>query len=240
MGNHDPDRLWKLLNAALEEEKEPEDEFLKAVYGVLRGTISDETIEYALDLIRNDSYREALIVFFLSGGTCSEISHSLNIPVAQLEIFQRLIIDVTAFKHKLHLLEFVHAFTAQIKNPKLASLLEAGMLMGPAAVEHHFQHGKEAVEFIQTELADRLLLVSFYKGIIAQGAAINSPESREALRWGQAFFKNVSLRENIGKDKNKEETEAFALIMPFRNTTTPDEADIEVKDILHGDGNSPT
>lgn len=234
MEKHAPDRLWKSLCEALDKDEEPDDELLKAVYGVLKGTTANETISAVLDLVHSTRYREELIIFFLSGASCEDISRSLKIPVAQLEIFRKLVIDLTAFRHKLHFREFTREFKKQLQDPELAQLLEVGLLLGPDAIEYHFQHGKESVNFLHTDLADKLLVVAFYKGIIARGASIDSPEAREALRWSQSYFKNANLREHMSKDKNKEELEALALIEAFRTSKTPDEANIDISQILHG------
>ena len=161
MEKHTPDRLWKSLCEALEKDEEPDNELLKTVYGVLKGTIVNEEISTVLDLIHNTRYREELIIFFLSGASCEDISRSLKIPPVQLEIFRKLIIDVTAFQHKLQFREFTREFKKQLQDPELVQLLEAGLLLGPDAIEYHFQHGKESVDFAHTELADKLLAVAF-------------------------------------------------------------------------------
>ena len=89
MEKHTPDRLWKSLCEALEKDEEPDNELLKTVYGVLKGTIVNEEISTVLDLIHNTRYREELIIFFLSGASCEDISRSLKIPPVQLEIFRK-------------------------------------------------------------------------------------------------------------------------------------------------------
>lgn len=233
MEKNTPDHRWQSLCKAIDAQTEPADDFLKMIYRGFKNKKIGDTIKEALDLIRNDRYREELIIFFLSGASCNDVSRSLNIPKAQLEVFQKLILDMSAFKHKLHLREFIQEFKKSLTDPELVNLLEVGLLLGPDAIEYHFQHGRESINFLHTDLADKLLLVTFYKGIIARGASIDSPEAREALRWSQAYFKNVNVREHLSKDKNREETEALALIEAFRSSKTPDEANIDVSNILH-------
>lgn len=232
MIHDDPARLWNEIRKALDEEKPPKEPFLKAVYDVMLGNITNEDIAETLELIKIPEYREPLVAYFLSGASIKEMSDNLRIDVKILRNFEKLMMDRTAFKHKLHWRLYAEKFAENCETEEGQKLVRSGMLMGPMAIAFHLQHGNERITVSDKELAEKLAQTSFFKGVIAKGAPVTSAEAREAFRWSQLHMKQVAAKKNID-DSDDLETDALAAIERFVSTKTPEEVGVKTDEILH-------
>jgi len=232
MNKDDPAWRWGEVLKALDSGEVPTDPFLKAVYDVMQGTIENTEIAEALELIRIPEYREPVIAFFLSGASIKEMSTHLNMSEKILRHFEKLVMDRTAFKHKLHWRRYANTYADNCETDEGKALVHAGMLMGPMSIAYHLQHGAEKITMSDKELIDRLAQTSFFKGIVAKGVPITSVEAREALRWAQTHPKLVAAKNGI--DENDElELSAMAEIERFVTSKTPEEIGVKPEDILH-------
>jgi len=232
MRNDDPARLWNEVREALEQEKAPKEPFLKAVYDVMTGKIKNEDIEEALELIKVAEYREPIMAYFLSGATIKEMAQNLHMSEKVLRHFEKLMMDRSAFKHKLHWRRYAKQYAEACETKEGKALVESGMLMGPVAISFHLQHGNETLTTSDKELAEKLAQTSFFKGLVARGTNITSLEAREALRWAQLHMKQVAAKANID-DSDELEQDAMAAIERFVSTKTPEELGVKPGEILH-------
>ncbi len=157
---------------------------------------------------------------------------NLKMSKKVLRNFEKLLMDRTAFKHKLHWKRYAAEYSKQCSTDEGKALVNSGMLMGPMAIAFHLQHGNETLTFSDKDLSEKLAQTSFFKGIVAKGTPVTSAEAREALRWSQLHVKQVAAKANID-DSDDLELDALATIERFVTTKTPDEVGVKPEDILH-------
>lgn len=230
-----PDARWRALVQAIHSETEPADPFLLDIYLAQIGKKDNETYKYAYDLASVIDDRDVLVAYFLSGAEISEISTSLAIPVAVLEVFSQLIIDKSVFRNKLELLRYAEFYKTNA-TAKGGELIELGVVQGPFALMHYFLHGHEELPVDSKMYARAMMHQAFYFGMMSRGNNIRSGVTQQSLKWLSATASLLKDYDRILGDSHDSD-EALLEIEKRKMTQTPKELGVNVADILHSAAN---
>jgi hypothetical protein len=208
-----PDRKWRQYRQLLESKKAITDPLLQRVDAVRNKKLVDEDVAYALDLIENADHRDDIIAFLLSGAEVVTISDWLRIPLPVMEIFCELCFNTLEFRNKLEIRSYARRYAEEYAQPENADLIGSAILLGPDYMKYYFQQGGEKVEMDPREFAKSLIQQSFHLSRVARGNPINSPATKEALRWLNAASKLISGYDKVtGDGMNDDDNEAIVAI----------------------------
>lgn len=227
----EPDARWQAFLKALKDKKEPTDPLVLAVYNAHLGKTLSDVYDYVCDLARNPDDRDAVVAFFLSGATIDETSRSLKIPTEVLEIFGKLVIDISIFRNKLELLRYSHQYKRGATK-RGADLIELGIVQGPYSLMHHFLHGHEELDIDPKMFARTMMQQAFYFGMLARGNSIKSSVTKESLRWLTTTASLMKDYDRILGDSHDSD-EALLEIEKRKMTHTPLELGTSVEEFLH-------
>jgi hypothetical protein len=229
-----PDRKWRLYCQLVEGKKAIHDPLLQQVDAVRNNKIQNDDISYALDLIENADHRDGIVAFLLSGADILSVSSWLHIPAGVLDVFCELCFNKAEFRNKLEIRSYAREYAQNQAQPENADLISAAILLGPEYMMYHFQHGNEKVSMDPREFAKNLIHQSFHLSRVARGNPINSPATKEALRWLNAAAKLITGYDKVvGDDLSDDDNEAMVAIEEVRITKSSAEFSQEVN-ILPG------
>jgi hypothetical protein len=216
---------------AVKSETAPTDPFILTAYNAYTRIDVNEPYEYACDLIRKQDDKDVVVAFFLSGAGAKETAKSLGIPEDVLEIFRKLVIDLSVFRNKLELLRYAQTYrtTATAKG---SELVELGVVQGPFALMHHFLHGHEELDVDSKMYARSMMQQAFYFGMMSRGNTIKSSVTQQSLKWLSATASLLKDYDRILGDSHDSD-EALLEIEKKQMTKTPEELGVNVSDILH-------
>ena len=99
---------------------------------------------------------------------------------------------------------------------------------------YHFQQGNEEVSMDPRELAKNLISQSFHLSRVARGNPINSPATKEALRWLNAAAKLITGYDKVpGDDLTNEDSEAMVAIEEVKIARSVEEAGLTREIVAH-------
>lgn len=230
-----PDRKLRILNSALESETPPADPLLHTIYSVMKNIpLSDPTIDItqiqqAIDLIGNDQHRYSLTAYFLSGASEKQIAASLHIPEYAVHIFGQLVINMSEFRNKLELRDYVRMIEQTCPDEDARKEIQCGYLYGPVYLQLHWKHGNEAVDVKEKDITTALLLSSYEKGILAKNAPVNSVAAREGLKWQAHTLKILPVHNNLDEKEDLLEEAVLAI----KRRQDQKKSEINPADIMH-------
>jgi hypothetical protein len=234
-----PDSQWKQLCAAVEKGKPPKDAFLKKLYTVIKNADDDgnlvptkdnEKLIYVLQLIQNTKHRYSLIAYFISGATTEQIAEGLNIDPEVVDMFGSLIIDMTAFRNKLELRDYAVYIEGVCPKEDLKKEIQCGYLYGPAYLNVVWQHGNEAITLREKDVTKAMLLMGYEKVMLAKNSPVESPATREVLKWHSQVLKTIPVHNNIDESDDLMED---AIISIERRKKELEEEQVDPSRIVH-------
>lgn len=226
-----PDARYRLFLQAVDDRQPPDDLLALACYRAHTGHTPSEEHLYACELAGNPEDRDALVAFYLSGATSNETSESLGIPLAVLDIFGRLAIDMTVFRNKLELLRYVIEYKKTATETG-SQLIDLGTVQGPVALMYHFLHGHEDLPIDSKNYARSMMNQAYYFSMTARGNSIKSGVSKEALRWLSATSNLMKDYERLIVDTH-DNTEMMLAIDSVKSTYTAEELNLDPKTFMH-------
>lgn len=231
MKHPEPDAKWQQFLVALKEKKAPTDPLVLAVYNTYLGKNNNALYSYACDLARIPDNRDVIVAFFLSGATVEETSHSLHIPTNVLEVFGKLVIDLSTFRNKLELLRYAQEYKRRATK-KGAELVELGIVQGPFSLMHYFRHGHEEIPVDAKVYAREMMQQAFYFGMLSRGNSIKAPVTKEAWKWLSTTAGLIKDYDRLLGDSHDSD-EALLEIEKKKMTQTPEEFGVNPKEFLH-------
>jgi hypothetical protein len=216
---------------AIQSKKAPTDPITLNAYNSHFQTAKNDHYEYACDLAQELEDRDVLVAFFLSGADHEEISKSLRIPIPVLEIFEKLVIDLSVFRNKLEMFRYAQHYRSSATE-KGSQLVELGVVQGPFALMHHFLHGHEELPVDAKMYARAMMQQAFYFGMLSRGNTIKSSVTKESLRWLSTTASLLKDYDRILGDSHDSD-EALLEIEKRKMTQTPLELGTVVDEILH-------
>lgn len=227
-----PDRKWRQYCKLVETKKAILDPLLLQVDAVRHGKLEDDDIAYALDLIEDPEHKDGIIAFLLSGEDLMGIATWLRIPLPVLEIFCALCFDRNEFRNKLELRSYARKYAREIAQPENTELIASAILLGPKYMMYHFQTGNEEMPMDPREFAKNLIHQAFHISRVARGNPINSPASKEALRWLNAASKLITGYDKVpGDDLTDDDSEAMIAIEEVKISRSVTELGLAPDDI---------
>jgi hypothetical protein len=152
----------------------------------------------------------------------------LYIPLPVLELFCDLCFNKTEFRNKLEIRSYAKTYAQNYAKPENADLIASAVLLGPEYMLYHFQQGAEKVNLDPREFARNLIHQSFHMSRVARGNPINSPATKEALRWLNAAAKLIAGYDKVqGDELNDVDNEAMIALEEVQLTKTPEEFQLE-------------
>ncbi len=234
-----PDSRWKQLCEAVEEERPPLDGLLEKLYTVIMNADSKgnlvETPDnwrliYVLQLINNPQHKYSLIAYFISGATVEQIANGLQIDKDVVTMFGSLVIDMSAFRNKLELKDYVVHLEDTCPDDDVRTEIKCGYLYGPAYLGIVWQHGNESIQLREKDITKAMLLMGFEKGMLAKNAPLESSASREVLKWHSQLLKTIPVHNNI--DESDDLMEEAIVSIERRKKEREDEI-IDPSRIIH-------
>lgn len=226
-----PDARWREFLKAIQSNTEPTDPVVLEAYNSRLQVVKNDDYEYACDLAQELEDRDVLVAFFLSGADPEEISNSLHIPIPVLEIFKKLVIDLSVFRNKLEMFRYAQHYRSSATE-KGSQLVELGVVQGPFALLHHFLHGHEELPVDAKMYARAMMQQAFYFGMMSRGNTIKSSVTKESLRWLATTATLLKDYDRILGDSHDSD-EALLEIEKRKMTQTPLELGTSVDEILH-------
>lgn len=229
-----PDRKWRQYCQLIESKKESRDPLLRKIDEVRKGTKKDPDIEYVLDLIENPSYRDEVTAFLMSGADLDMISTWIRVPIPVLELFCELCFDQAEFRNKLEWRAYAVKYANECALPEHADLIRSAILLGPSYMMYHFQQGNEQVVLDPRDFAKSLIQQAFHLSRVAKGNPINSPATKESLRWLNAAAKLLTGYDKvIGEDMDDDDNEALIAIEEVKISRTTEECGFTPETVMH-------
>lgn len=239
MSHLHPDSRWKQLCEAVEKGKPPKDPLLKKLYTVIKNADSDgnlvetkdnKNLIYVLQLIQNPHHKYSLIAYFVSGATPEQIATGLDIDQEVVELFGMLIIDMTAFRNKLELRDYVVYIEETCPEEDIKKEIQCGYLYGPAYLGVVWQHGNEVIKLREKDITKAMLLMGYEKVMLAKNSPLESSASREVLKWHAQMLKTIPVHGNIDES---EEVMEEAIVSIERRKKELEEERIDPERIVH-------
>jgi len=219
-----PDRKWRQYCQLKESKKAIADPLLQKVDAVRNGKLKDDEVEYVLDLIENPDHKDSVIAFLLSGAEISVISTWLYIPVSVLDLFCELCFNKSEFRNKLEIRSYAKYYAQSMAQLANADLIASAILLGPEYMMYHFQQGSEKVSMDPRDFARNLINQAFHMSRVARGNSINSPATKEALRWLNTAAKLLTGYDKVPGDADSDDdNEAMVAIESVRLTKSQEE-----------------
>jgi hypothetical protein len=229
-----PDRKWRQYCQLVENKKEIRDPLLQKIDAVRRKTKRDEDIEYVLDLIENPDYRDQVTAFLMSGAELDMVSTWVQVPVPVLELFCELCFNRSEFRNKLEWRAYAIQYASNCAQPEHAELIRSALLLGPSYMMYHFQQGDEQVALDPKNFAKGLIQQAFHLSRVARGNPINSPATKESLRWLNAAAKLLTGYDKVlGEDMNDDDNEALIAIEAVKISRTAEECGLDKDTVMH-------
>lgn len=229
-----PDRKWRSYLQLLESKKAITDPLLQRIDSVRNKKRHDKDVEYVLDLIDNPDHKDSIVAFLLSGADLMTISTWLYIPVSVLEMFCTLCFDKSEFRNKLEIRSYAKEYASTIAQPGNADLIASAIVLGPDYMMYHFQQGAEKVTMDPRDFAKSLINQAFHMSRVARGNPINSPATKEALRWLSAAAKLLTGFDKVPGDADSDDdNEAMVAIEQVKITHSLDEVGLPKDAIAH-------
>ena len=236
-----PDRQWQMLCHAVETKTPPQDKFLGEIYNVivqLQALKEDESIVETpenrvvlrtLALINNPEHRYSVMAYFLSGATVDQIAGSLRIEDSVVDMFGRLIIDMSEIKNKLELRDYARQVEQGCPNEDLKKEIQCGYLYGPNYLQIYWKHGNESVDLKEKDITKALLLMGFEKGMLSRNTPINSADTKEALKWSGHILRIIPVHNSI----EEKESLLEEAILAIKKRQGDVKEEIDPADIIH-------
>lgn len=218
----------------VEEKKAIRDPLLQQINKVRQGTLKDEDVEYALDLIEDANYRDNVIAFLLSGATPMVVSEWLQIPVKVVDLFCELCFEKAEFRNKLEWRSYALKYAQDYALPENADLVRSAIVLGPQYMKYHFQQGEEVVPLDARDLARSLIHQAFHFSRVARGNSINSAASKEALRWLNTASKLLTGYDKIpNEESNDDDNDAWIAIEEVKISQSVEECGLPKDAVMH-------
>lgn len=211
------------------------DPLLQKVDAVRNGKFQDDELEYVLDLIENPNYKDEVIAFLLSGADLPLISSCLRIPIPVLEIFCELCFNHTEFRNKLEWRAYAVKYAKDIAQSENADLIRSAILLGPSYMVYHFQQGNEQINLDPRDFAKHLIQEAFHLSRVAKGNPINSPATKESLRWLNAAAKLLTGYDKVLSDNmdDNDNDDALVAIEEVKISRGIEECDFSKDSVMH-------
>jgi hypothetical protein len=229
-----PDRKWRQYCQLVASKKETRDPLFQKIDAVRKGTKRDEEIEYVLDLIENPHYRDEITAFLMSDADLDMVSTWTRVPISVLELFCELCFDRAEFRNKLEWRAYAIKYANDCALPEHADLIRSAILLGPTYMMYHFQQGNEQVVLDPKDFAKSLIQQAFHLSRVAKGNSINSPATKESLRWLNAAAKLLTGYDKVlGEDINDDDNEAIVAIEKVIISRTTEECGFSKDAVIH-------
>lgn len=229
-----PDRKWRLYCQLAENKKELRDPLLQKIDAIRRGTKHDTDIEYTLDLIEDVNSHDEIIAFLLSGADLVTIATWIQVPLTVLELFCELCFDRAEFRNKLEWRAYATKYAREYAQPEHVDLIRSAVLLGPSYMMYYFQQGNEQVALDPRDFAKSLIQQAFHLSRVARGNPINSPATKESLRWLNAASKLLTGYDKVvGDEMSDDDNEAIVAIEEVKITRTVEECGFDKESVIH-------
>ena len=229
-----PDRKWRQYCQLVANKKEIRDPLLQKIDAVRKGPKRDEEIEYVLDLVENPQYRDEITAFLMSDADLDMVSTWTRVPIPILELFCELCFDRAEFRNKLEWRAYAIKYANDCALPENADLVRSAILLGPTYMMYHFQQGSEQVMLDPKDFAKSLIQQAFHLSRVAKGNPINSPATKESLRWLNAAAKLLSGYDKVlGEETNDDDDEAMIALEEVKITRTAEECGLDKEKVMH-------
>ena len=175
MPSRNPDFRFRAVQEAVKRKITPIDARERALYLLLTNGGNDETIAYAHELYQSEYQREVLQAWIAAGATSADIETNLRVPSAVSDAYRWLFFDLTAFRDRLALLEWVNTYRG---TPFGKTVLQQAVMTGLKGLQWQFNLGDVKVDpkaVIQQAMTD-----SFYRSRAGRLAGITSAEAEAA------------------------------------------------------------
>lgn len=222
------------MKAAFISKTRPTDDYVGLVYDVCTGTVQNDNITYAIDLLTNDEHRDTLQAFFLCSASMEQVNRALEIPIPVLEHVKKLVMDTSQFRNRLE--RFAYARDIVDDPDRLTArgreYVRTGMSKGPDILSKHFHLGDEEVDLDPKKLVRYFVETAYYLGANARGNSVTAETTKQARMWMLDTLKFMDAYKeacNTSSDVN----EALIAIEERKNTTNISELGLTPDEIFH-------
>lgn len=227
-----PDWRWIEVNGSVASKKPPQDDFQLKVYNVIIGESLDPFMTHVLEIHEMPQFRDTMTAFFLSGATLDQIHIGLKVDMETLAAYEKLFFDRSAFRNRMEERFYAEMYLdSESFSDDGRQQIKCGLLYGVYSLLERWMGG-DIIEIPAREVASKFIMTAFNKAQIAKNSSINSPEAREAFKWGVSSVR-TTIEKDAMKDADNIETNALVAIQKRKATLTPQEAGIPLDQILH-------
>ena len=218
---------------AIEKDEPPVDNFLAAVYRVLKGEAEGDTVVDALEWVQDPEFRDVMSAFILSGAAVELVCNVLEVEPEVVHNFCELVLDKKVFKHRLEMRRYAQQYVAHVcSSEAMANLIKKAIIEGPTVVESFVLTGEERLSISRADMAANLAQMAYTKAMTVRHADLTDEESQEALKWHGSALRAISSLDSIN-DVADNELDALLAIERQDTTTTAEAMGIKPEDLLH-------
>jgi len=194
-----------------------------------RKPCSDATVEYAYDLYRNTEHRVVIDAFLLAKASPGLVSQTLGIPVAVIEAYAYLFMDVSFLRDRLELLSYANEYEGPFASREI---IRTAVTIGVSYLI--WAYGGNAENVDPRVIIRHTMIDSFFRGMAHKGNSLTSSMAREAQKWWGTAVRNAELLERVDPQVTKAAVDELRIALVDKDDTLPaTAAPVPLADILH-------
>lgn len=143
-----------------------------------KGTPTDSTLEYALDLYLLEEQRAYIEASLICCDDNALIAKAFKFDEEEVQYYRHCFFDTSVFRNYAHTIHYIRTLPDESFGKQLISM---GFHNGFGAIRYHFTPNKELVgedEVLRTTMTD-----AYYRSQAHRGRPLTSKAAKESLKW---------------------------------------------------------